>query len=190
MKYKKSFYLILVILTIFSCKEKATLQELKIDTICSIIKIPSVYKKVEESDIRKFINQKEDELFRDELLNFASQNSEDLLLLDTLNPFKFILISEIIPSIQIDSIMFWLIIDQEREKSCNEPKPDSTYYVGSKLKILKNIKYIESKHVSHDRFNRQRVGYSFIISANNKTVGIGFFGPEEQDISNYINSIE
>ena len=182
------FLYILAILTI-GCDADTNLKGFELDSINATIELPRSYKVVNEIEIKTIINKVEDTLFRNELLSFIMLNSEDILLVDTLNPYKFILISDIKPRIEIDSTSFYYIIDKERQKSCTEPKVDSTYYIGSKIGNYNGIKFIESKYLRYDNNKRQRFGYVFVITSEQTSIGISFFSPEDQETEKYIESI-
>jgi hypothetical protein len=172
-----------------NCSENNSSMNFDLKDLNAIIRIPSLYKSVDEKEIGRIINKENDFQFRDELLAFIIQNPNDNVLIDTVNPYKYILVSSITPYIVIDSNSFYYTIDHERSISCSKPNNDSTYYVGSKMGIIGNFKFIESKY-QRAREGRQRIGYTYIISSEAKTIGISFYSPEIQDVRQYINTIK
>ncbi|MCT4640183.1 MAG: hypothetical protein N4A72_20975 [Bacteroidales bacterium] len=180
-------YIILILITISSCRKKTALQEMDLKSINTTIKIPWEYKIEKEGIIREYINQNTDEVLRNKMSSFT----EGIFLVDTVNPARFINVSEIKPYVEIDSMVYWSLIGNQRSTSCTEPKPDSTYYFGSRMRFCKDFKYIESKYIKHiNDCEEPIIAYSFIISMNNRTIGVCFFGPGEQYVLNYINSIK
>jgi len=174
-----------------SCNTDEYLISHELKNIEATIQLPNVYKTVKANDIERIISREGDSTFKNELLEFHVSNPEDELLVDTLNPYKFITISNIKPPVTIDTSFFYLIIDHERSiSSSNSNVVDSTYYVGSKMGSVGKMKFIESKYLRQDSNGRKRIGYTFLISNEAKTIGIRFYNPEEENVFQYINSIK
>lgn len=185
---KKMQLMILFVSLLISCNERNTFKKLNIDEENSTIRLPSKYKIVEESNIGNVIYKEQDKIFQNEILSFIRNNPKDLILVDTINPYNFILISKIEPYIEIDSLSFELFISKQKNRF-DSIRAASNSYIGSRMKILKRIKYIESKYIKHDSLNRQRIVYSFVVSGIKKTFGIGIYSPEEQNASKIIETI-
>ena len=187
-----SYFLALISPLIFmSCNTDEYLISHELKNIEATIQLPNVYKTVKANDIERIISREGDSTFKNELLEFHVSNPEDELLVDTLNPYKFITISNIKPPVTIDTSFFYLIIDHERSiSSSNSNVVDSTYYVGSKMGSVGKMKFIESKYLRQDSNGRKRIGYTFLISNEAKTIGIRFYNPEEENVFQYINSIK
>ena len=173
-----------------SCENNSKYEDFELHSLKATLQLPISYKVVNDKGISAVINKVEDSQFRSQLLSLLKQNPEDILLVDTLNPYYYILISDITPSIEIDSNSFYYIIDKERLKSCTEPKIDSTYYVGSKMGESNGIKFIESKYLRYDNKKRQRIGHVFLLTSEQTTTAISFFSPEEQNATKYIETIK
>ena len=172
-----------------NCSVHNRLMDYDLKELDAIIRIPCLYKSVDEKEIKRIINKENDSRIRDELLTFIIQNPNENLLIDTTNPYKYILISTITPYVVIDSNTFYYWIDHQRSLSSSKPFGDSQYYVGSKMGRIAHFKFIESKYQRGSE-GKQRIGITYIISSEAKTIGIGFFSPEIQDVRQYINSIK
>ncbi|RZJ49968.1 MAG: hypothetical protein EOO44_17295 [Flavobacterium sp.] len=156
------------------------------------IKIPDSYKPVDNIDINRIISRPDDIGFREEMLNFYKTNPKTKLLIDTLNPYSFIMISEISEYVPIDSNSFYGTIEYERNRSSSSPAvEDSTYYVGSKIDSVPNFKFLTSKY-ERKLNGRHRFSHLFIISSKNKTLGISFYSPtdEKRKVMRYIKTIK
>jgi len=187
MKYL--LYLLFIILSFLfmNCNENNNVMNLELKELDAIIKLPGQYKSVEVTEIGRIIYN--DSLFRDELLAYLFQNPDDIVLIDTVNPYRYIVVSSITPYIVIDSNTFYYLVDHERSFSGSSPDSDSTYYVGSKMGSLGPFKFIESKYQIASN-GRRRIGYSYILSSEEKTMGISFYSPGVQDVRQYINTIQ
>lgn len=189
MKY--SLYLLISILFLFfqSCIEKGNFLEYNLETLRATIKIPASYSPVSKERLNRILYHKEDQGFKEELLGMMQRKKNIKLLIDTINPNKFILITEKVSCIKIDTISMYILLDSERKKSSSRADVnDSTYFVGSKLDSIRSFKFIEFKHTRKSR-NRRRIGYTFVISDDLHTSGISFFGPEDQDARKYVKTI-
>ena len=138
----------------------------------------------------RMLSDKSDVNYKNELLNFSQTNAGVEFLIDTLNPYKFILIKEKVSYVKIDTNTLYLIVDKERRQSSSTPDiMDSIFYVGSRIDSIANFKFIESKH-NRKSGTKQRIGYSFVISTDTHTTGISFYGPQEQEAVKYIQTIQ
>lgn len=191
MKFTSYLLALLSPLIFLSCHTDDYLKSHELKNLEATIHLPNIYKAVKENDIERIISLEGDSTFKNELLGFYVLNPEDELLIDTLNPYKFITISEIKPHVTIDTSTFYLIIDHERSiSSSNSNVVDSTYYVGSKMGSVAKMKFIESKYMRQDSSGKKRIGYTFLISNEAKTIGIRFISPKEENVIQYINSIK
>lgn len=159
------------------------------ETLRATIKLPNTYLPVSTERLNIILNQREYQQFKDELLDLIQRNKNVKILLDTINPYKFILIKENVSYVKIDTVSMYTLIDNERKKS--SPRTDindSTYFIGSRLDSVGSYRFIESKHTRKSG-NRGRTGYTFIISDNAHTSGISFFSPEDQDARQFVKTI-
>lgn len=189
MKYYQ--YLLISILFLFfqSCVEKDNFQEYNLETLGATIKLPGTYSPVNKERLNRILNHKEDQGFKDELLDLIQRKKNVKMLIDTINPYKYILITEKVSYVKIDTILMYIQIDDERKKSSSRADVnDSTYFVGSRLDSIGSFRFIESKHTRKSG-NRRRIGYTFMISDDTHTSGISFFSPEEQDARKYVKMI-
>lgn len=177
-------------LLFLGCHKKDGLMNYDLKKLGAVIEIPDSYKPVTEKDIERIIKKKNDLGFKNDLLRILHLNTKCEYLVDTLNPYKFIMTSEITPYFKIDSNAYYFIIDHERSISSSSPKvEDSVYYVGSKMGSVADFKFIESKYLR--KLNAyKRINYSYMISSGKKIIGFAFYGPEEQDVSRFINTIK
>ena len=189
MKYYQ--YLLISILFLFSqgCREKDNFQEYNLEALGATVKLPGTYSPVNKERLNRILNHKEDQGFKDELLSLIQRKKNIKMLIDTINPYKFILITEKVSYVKIDTILMYIQIDDERKKSSSRADVnDSTYFVGSRLDSIGSFRFIESKH-TRTSGNRRRIGYTFMISDDAHTYGISFFSPEEQDARKYVKTI-
>ncbi len=157
--------------------------------IGAVIKLPNSYKLADKNNIHRIVHQQTQEKIKDELTKWLLSGPGELLI-DTLNPYKFIIVSKITPYVPIDSNSFYFVIDHERSLSSSKPNiNDSTYYVGSKMGSIAGFKFMESKYRRTSN-NNMRIAYSYMISSKEKTIGIGFYSPAEQDVKPFVNSIK
>lgn len=177
-------------LQFLGCHEKDGLMNYELKKLGAVIKIPDSYKPVTEKDIERIIYKKRDSGFKNDLLRMCRLNPKCEFLIDTLNPYKFIMTSEITPYFKIDSNAFYFTIDHEPSISSSSPNiSDSVYYVGSKMGSFSDFKFIESKYLR--KLNAyKRISYNYMISSDKKIIGIGFYSPEEQDVRRFINTIK
>jgi hypothetical protein len=184
-------YLLISILFLFfqSCVEKDNFQEYNLETLGVSIKLPRTYRPVNKERVDRILNHKEDQGFKNELLSLIQRKKNVKMLIDTINPYKFILITEKVPYVKIDTISMYIQIDDERKKSSSRADVnDSTYFVGSRLDSIGSFRFIECKHTRKSG-NRRRIGYTFMISDDAHTSGISFFSPEEQDARKFVKTI-
>jgi len=184
-------YLLISILFLFfqSCIEKDNFLEYDLETLRATIKLPNTYGSVSKERLDKILNHKEDQRFKDELLGLIQRKENVKMLIDTINPYKFILITENVSYVKIDTTSMYIQVDDERKKSSSRVDiNDSTYFVGSRLDSIGSFRFIESKHTRRSG-NRWRTGYTFILSDNAHTSGISFFSPEDQDARKYVKTI-
>jgi len=184
-------YRLISILFLFfqSCVEKDNFLEYNLETIRATIKLPDTYGPVSKERLDKILNHKEDQRFKDELFGLIQAKKNVKMLIDTVNPYKFILITENVSYVKIDTTSMYIQIDAERKKSSSRVDiNDSTYFVGSRLDSIGSFKCMESKHTRRSG-NRRRNGYTFMISDNAHTSGISFFSPEDQDARKYVKTI-
>ncbi|MGK0448395.1 MAG: hypothetical protein ACJA2M_002185 [Polaribacter sp.] len=186
--YSKLFLITLSILTI-GCSDNLNLKEFNLKSLNTTIELSSSYKIVGKKELSAVVYKEQDSQFRTELFGFLEQYPDDVLIVDTLNPYKFIVISDIKPSFKIDSIAFIYLVSKARLASSSEPKIDSTYYVGSRMGETNGLKFLESKYQLYDGINRQRISYSFIITSKQTTIQIVFNSPKDQNIIQSIKSM-
>jgi hypothetical protein len=186
--YSKLFLITLSILTI-GCSDNLNLKEFNLKSLNTTIELSSSYKIVGKKELSAVVYKEQDSQFRTELFGFLEQYPDDVLIVDTLNPYKFIVISDIKPSFKIDSIAFIFLVSKARLASSSEPKIDSTYYVGSRMGETNGLKFLESKYQLYDGINRQRISYSFIITSKQTTIQIVFNSPKDQNIIQSIKSM-
>lgn len=189
MRYRQYLLISILCLCIQSCVEKDTFLKYDLEPLKASIKLPGTYSPLNKGRLDRILNHEEDQGFKDELLSLVQGNKNIKVMIDTINPYKFILIEEKVSYVRIDTMAMYILIDSERKKSSSRADvSDSIYFVGSKLDRIGRFRFIESKHTRKSG-NRQRIGYSFIISDDAYTSGISFFSPEEQDSRKYITTI-
>ncbi|MEO7214722.1 hypothetical protein, partial [Mucilaginibacter sp.] len=146
---KNSFCILIVAFSfiLIGCREKSSLTTYNLKEIGAVIKLPASYKAADRNNIDRLINKQADENIKNEFTKRLLSDTGSKLLIDTLNPLKFIFISKITPYAPIDSNSFYFIIDHERSRSSSKPDiNDSTYYVGSKMGSVSGFKFMESKY--------------------------------------------
>lgn len=168
--------------------DKAGFVDYDLRELDATIRIPGLYKSVDGKEAGRIINKEYDSEFRDELSDYIIRNPDDQMLIDTLNPNKFIVVSAITPYVVIDNNSFYYTIDHERSISGSKQSNDATYYVGSKMGSVGTFKFIESMY-RRAAGGRLRIGYTYLISSEAKTISISFYSPEKQDVRQYINTI-
>lgn len=184
-------YVLISILFLFfqSCIEKDNPLEYDLETLGATIKLPNTYVPVSQERLDRILNHKEDQRFNDELLGVIQRKKNVKMLIDTINPYKFILITENISYVKIDTLSMYIQIGDERKKSSSRADiNDSTYFVGSRLDSIGSFRFLECKHTRKSG-NRRRVGYTFMISDNAHTSGISFYSPEDEDARKYVKTI-
>lgn len=184
-------YVLISILFLFfqSCIEKDNPLEYDLETLGATIKLPNTYVPVSQERLDRILNHKEDQRFKDELLGVIQRKKNVKMMIDTINPYKFILITKNISYVKIDTFSMYIQIDDERKKSSSQADiNDSTYFVGSRLDSIGSFRFLESKHTRKSG-NTRRVGYTFMISDNAHTSGISFYSPEDEDARKYVKTI-
>jgi hypothetical protein len=175
---------------LIGCGENSGLMNYKLKEIEAVIKLPNSFKPIGQEDVLRAIDKKKDPGFKNGALQFQQLNPNSEMLIDTVDPYKFIMISKITPYAPIDSNSFYFLIDRERSRSSSKPDiNDSTYYVGSKMGAIGAFKFIESKYKRTSN-NMTLVVYSYMITSDKKSTGIAFYGPKEQDVRVFVNSIK
>ena len=185
-----TFTIFFISLLFISCQKKGNCMNYDLKKIGAIISLPNSYRLVDSNQLDLIVNKKDDEAFKGELKDFYIKNPNKQLLIDTLNPYNFILLSVITPYVPIDTNTLYFVIERERSLSSSSPNvSDSAFYVGSKMDSISNFKFIVSKY-KRTKFNKKRIGYNYMISTDRKTIGIAFYSPEEQETRPFINSIK
>ncbi|MGM9475741.1 hypothetical protein ACS5PU_04890 [Pedobacter sp. GSP4] len=154
------------------------------------ISIPASYQLVNKERLDRVLPEKQDEGFKNELLNQSLTKPKLIFLIDTLKPNRYMMIQDQVPYTKIDTLTLYLLIDDERKKSSSTPEVNnSTFFVGSRMDSIKNFRFIESKHKRRSG-NQTRIGYTFLISSDKNTTGISFFGNEEQNARAYVKTVK
>ena len=73
-----------------SCAEKDNLQEYDLETLGATIKLPNTYSPVSKERLNRILNHKEDQGFKNELLGLIQRKKNIKMLIDTINPYKYI----------------------------------------------------------------------------------------------------
>jgi hypothetical protein len=147
---KNNTCILIVILSVLfiGCHNKDGLMDYELTELGAVIKIPDSFKSVTEKDIVGIVFKENDLELKNDLLKVYKLNPKCKFLIDTLDPYKFIMTAEITPSFKIDSNALYFIIDHERSISSSSPNiNDSVYYVGSKMGSIAGFSFIESKYL-------------------------------------------
>jgi hypothetical protein len=190
MKQYPLLILISIVLLSTSCKSHVDLQNYYLEYINATIKIPASYINMDHDTIVKRVSQRMDSSYVNYLIKTVLNKQGSTILADTTNYHKIILISPISNYVEIDSNSFYYSISYQRKNFNNMYDNDSAYFFGSKMGSVGDIKYIDSEYLkSSEDSIIQCIFNSYIISTIDKSLGICFYSPYEQDVGKFINSI-
>jgi hypothetical protein len=186
---KYLMFSLLIPFIIMGCRRNANEREIELDCLNATMKIPGSYKRLTSQNFSGVISSKADVKFRVGILTYMDQNPDDLIYMDTVDPYYFMMISAI-EYVPIDSMTLYAAIDWENNRTDIISGYDSNYYYGSKYGHFSDVRYIVSKRWRKS-FITKRVCFTYIftISTADKTAGISFFSPVEQNVMKYIWSI-
>ena len=191
MKFYVSLLVLYIVLLASGCKSKLELQDYDLSYINASIKIPTSYVSIDPDTLKDRISKIKNSSYPTNAINSVFNKPGTILLADTTNYHKLILISPLKNFIEIDSNSFYLIIDYQRKTYNKMYDDDSAYFFGSKMGSVGSLKYIDSQYLKSGQDSIIQCIYnSYIISTDNKSLGISFYSPYEQDVSRFINSIE
>lgn len=172
--------LFIVLLFFIQCKDDTGFIINKIPHLRASIQLPSSYVSIDKIKLNL-----KDSLFQ----KLTNRNKKQTILVDKSNHNNFILILPVTYQ-KIDSLSFYLLIDNQRKISSKKIAIDSIFFIGSKMDSIGKFKYIISKYQGIKKNNRDLIVKSVVVSSKTKTVGISFFSEKNQDIRPFLYTIK